>query len=111
MVLILLAAAAVSFFTSFVKGDSEYVDSIIILAIVVVNAITGMIQESRAEKAIEALRKLSTPHARVVRGGKSRVIDSTGLVPGDLVQLRLEIWSRRTCGFSVHRGAERRNLP
>ena len=87
MVLILLAAAAVSFFTSFVKGDSEYVDSIIILAIVVVNAITGMIQESRAEKAIEALRKLSTPHARVVRGGKSRVIDSTGLVPGDLVQL------------------------
>ena len=51
MVLVLLAAAAVSFVTSRLKGDSDYIDSIIILAIVLVNAITGMIQESRAEKA------------------------------------------------------------
>ncbi len=87
MVLVLLAAAGVSFVTSRIQGDSDYIDSIIILAIVVVNAITGMIQESRAEKAIQALQKLSSPHARVVRGGKTKIIDSTLLVPGDLVLL------------------------
>ena len=56
MILILLAAAGVSFVTSYLQHDTDYVDSIIILAIVVVNAITGVVQESRAEKAIEALK-------------------------------------------------------
>ena len=87
MVLVLLGAATISFATSWVQGDREYIDSIIILAIVIVNAITGVIQESRAEKAIEALQKLSAPHARAVRGGRVVHLPSEELVPGDLVLL------------------------
>ena len=87
MVIILLAAAAISFVTSYLRQDTDYIDSIIILAIVIVNAITGMIQESRAEKAIEALKKLSSPETRVIRDGKRMVIPSEDLVPGDIVLL------------------------
>lgn len=88
MVIVLLIAAGISFFTSWIRHDGDYIDSVIILAIVVVNALTGMIQESRAEKAIESLRKMSSPHARVIRGGKEETIDAARLVPGDLVLLR-----------------------
>ena len=87
MVLILLAAAAISFVISYLNADQDYVDSIIILAIVVLNAVIGVIQESRAEHAIEALRKLSTPHARVIRSGKTMQIPSGAVVPGDVVLL------------------------
>lgn len=88
MVLILLASAAVSFLVSRMRGDHEFVDSIIILAIVVVNAIIGMVQELRADKAIEALKKLSSPHARVLRGGRKYTVESWELVPGDVVILK-----------------------
>ena len=64
MVLILLAAAAVSFVAAKLDGSGDAVDSIVILAIVLVNAATGMIQESRAEKAMESLRRMSSPKAR-----------------------------------------------
>ena len=87
MVIILLIAAAVSFITSLIRHDMDFIDSIIILTIVVVNAFTGVIQESRAEKAIEALKKLSSPQATVLRDGKEMKIDSSGLVPGDIVVL------------------------
>lgn len=88
MVLILLAAAAVSFGVSWVRGDGEYVDSLIILAIVVVNAVIGTVQERRADKAIEALKKLSSPHAQVLREGKRQRVESWELVPGDIVILQ-----------------------
>ncbi len=88
MVLILLAAAGVSFAVSWVKGDGEYVDSLIILAIVVVNAVIGTVQELRADKAIEALKKLSSPHAQVIRDGRRQRVESWELVPGDVVVLQ-----------------------
>lgn len=88
MVLILLASAGVSFWASSMQGDGEYLDSIIILAIVVCNAVIGAVQELRADKAIDALQKLSSPHARVLRGGKRLTLDSTLLVPGDTVILK-----------------------
>ena len=88
MVLILLAAAAVSFAVSWVRGDGEYVDSLIILAIVVCNAVIGTVQEVRADRAIQALKKLSSPHAWVIREGRRQRVESSQLVPGDLVVLQ-----------------------
>ena len=88
MVVILLIAAGISFATSYWQRNGDYIDSVIILAIVTVNAVIGVVQESRAEHAIEALRSLTSPRARVVRGGKESVIDSFRLVPGDLVLLK-----------------------
>lgn len=87
MVIILLIAAAVSFFTSLVRNENDYIDPIIILLIVVVNAVIGVAQESRAEKAIDALKKLSSPESIVMRDGKRVKIPSKEIVPGDIVFL------------------------
>lgn len=89
MILILLAAAGVSFVTSYLQHDTDYIDSIIILMIVVVNAITGVVQESRAEKAIEALKKLAAPQAQVIRDGHPVTVEAENLVPGDIVTLSM----------------------
>lgn len=87
MVIILLIAAAVSFFTSLFRHDSDYIDPIIILLIVIVNAVIGVAQESRAEKAIDALKKLTSPESVVMRDGKRIKIASKEIVPGDIVFL------------------------
>ncbi len=87
MVLILLAAAGISFAVSWLQGDGNYVDPIIILAIVLCNAVIGMTQEIRADRAIDALKKLSSPHACVLREGKRCEVESANLVPGDVVFL------------------------
>ncbi|MBE6945502.1 MAG: calcium-translocating P-type ATPase, PMCA-type [Ruminococcaceae bacterium] len=88
MILILLLAAAVSFVVACVeKNPKEFFEPALILLIVVVNAILGVFQESKAEKALDALKSLSAPHARVIRDGKEQVIDAAQLVPGDIIRL------------------------
>ena len=88
MILILLAAAAISFVVACVEGNpKEFFEPALILIIVVINAILGVMQESKAEKALDALKGLSAPHARVIRNGKEDVIDASLLVPGDIIHL------------------------
>ncbi len=86
MILILLAAAGVSFVIAFMEKEG-YFEPILILLIVVLNAIIGTVQEGKAERALEALKKMSAPKARVIRKGEERVIDASELVPGDLIFL------------------------
>jgi Ca2+-transporting ATPase len=78
---VLIGAAIVSGFLQ------EWVDAFAIIAIVVLNAILGFIQEYRAEKALAALRKLSSPTSKVIRDGHGQVVSSFELVPGDIIEL------------------------
>ena len=88
MILILLAAAAISFVVACVEGEpSEFFEPLLILLIVILNAVMGVMQESKAEKALDALKNLAAPHARVIRDGKEQIIDASELVPGDIVHL------------------------
>lgn len=88
MILILILAAAISFAIACVEGNAEeFFEPVLILLIVVMNAVMGVMQESRAEKALNALKGLSAPHARVIRDGKEQVIDAAELVPGDVIRL------------------------
>ncbi len=88
MILILIAAALVSFVIACVEGEpKEFFEPVLILLIVILNAIMGVMQESKAEKALDALKSLSAPHARVIRGGEEKVIDAAELVPGDIIRL------------------------
>lgn len=88
MVITLVIAAGVSFLTSFLSKESDYIDTIIILVIVITNAIVGMLQESKAEKEIESLKVLSTPLSKVIRGGKVIRVPSKDIVPGDILFLK-----------------------
>ncbi|HEY8450283.1 MAG TPA: HAD-IC family P-type ATPase, partial [Bacillota bacterium] len=81
VVLILLAAAVASI------ALGEVVDAITIGAIVVLNAVLGFVHQYRAERALEALRALTAPAARVVRGGQLRTVPAEELVPGDIIEL------------------------
>ncbi|HMM30300.1 MAG TPA: calcium-translocating P-type ATPase, PMCA-type [Clostridia bacterium] len=87
MIIILIVAAAISFAISLYNREEGFAEPILILLIVILNAALGVAQESKAEKALEALKKLSAPHARVVRGGKEDIIDAAFLVPGDIIHI------------------------
>lgn len=87
MILTLLAAALISFLASYLRGEMDLTDPIIILAIVVINALLGVFQERKAEHSLALLRSLQTPECHVLRDGIRRTIPSPELVPGDLVEL------------------------
>ena len=87
MIIILIIAAVISAIVAKMQGTGEYIDSIIIVAIVVLNAIMGVVQEAKAEKSLEALKKMSAPVAKVKRGGKIITVASTNIVPGDILIL------------------------
>ena len=86
MTIILLAAAVISGITAAASGES-FADVFIILAVVIINAVLGVYQESKAEKAIEALQEMAAATSKVLRDGKIEVIRSEELVPGDVVVL------------------------
>lgn len=85
MIIILIIAAAISAVMSYVEGSNDYLDSVIIIFIVVLNAIMGVIQEAKAEKSLDALKKMSAPTAKVKRDGIIQTIPSEEVVPGDLI--------------------------
>ncbi|GFN31995.1 calcium-translocating P-type ATPase, SERCA-type [Paenibacillus xylaniclasticus] len=81
MVLILMGATLISGLLG------EYLDAVTIVAIIVLNAVLGFVQEFRAERSLRALKALSAPTAKVIRNGQSATVPASGLVPGDLIQL------------------------
>ncbi len=86
-VVILFIACIISFLTGFIEGNGDFVEPIVILIIVILNAAIGVFQEQRAEKAIEALKKMSAPTATVIRSGKTKKLSASQLVPGDIILL------------------------
>ena len=86
MILILLAAALISGITAVIEHES-FAEVIIILAVVIINAVLGVVQESKAEKAIEALQKMAASTCRVLRDGHIARIKTEELVPGDVILL------------------------
>ena len=87
MIIILILASIISAVVSKCQGENDYIDSIIIIAIVVLNAIMGVIQEAKAEKSIEALQEMTPPRAKVTRDGVTNEIKAEELVPGDIIIL------------------------
>ena len=88
MILILIGAAIISFIVACVeRNPKEFFEPALILLIVVLNAVMGVMQESKAEKALDALKNMSAPHARVLRDGVESVVDASCLVPGDIIHL------------------------
>lgn len=88
MIIILIIASIISFVIACIeKNPKEFFEPVLILLIVVLNAIMGVMQESKAEKALDALKNMSAPHARVIRDGKESIINASDLVPGDVIIL------------------------
>ncbi len=88
MILILLAAATVSFTVVCVeKNWAELFEPLLIVVIVILNAVVGVYQEGKAERALSALKNMSAPHARVIRDGIERIVDAADLVVGDIIRL------------------------
>ena len=87
MIIILIVASIVSALISKFNGSGDYIDSIIIIFIVILNALMGVIQEAKAEKSLEALKTLTAPTAKVKRNGKIVEIRAEDVVPGDIIVL------------------------
>jgi len=88
MILILIAAAIISFVVVCVEQNwGELFEPALIVLIVILNAVMGVYQEGKAEKALDALKNISAPHARVIRDGEEKIIDAAELVPGDIIRL------------------------
>ena len=88
MILILIAAAIISFVVVCVEQNwGELFEPALIVFIVILNAVMGVYQEGKAEKALDALKNMSAPHARVIRDGEEKIIDAAELVPGDIIRL------------------------
>ena len=96
MIWVLVGAALVS---GFLK---EWVDALAILAIVLMNAVLGLLQEYRAEKSLAALKRLSAPNAKVVRDGSARLVPARELVPGDLVEVEAGDYVPADCRVRWH---------
>ncbi len=86
MIIVLIFAGIISGVVGYVNGEG-FTDAIIILAIVILNAVIGVVQESKAEKSLDALKKMSAPHCKVVRDGRLQILESRELVPGDVVEI------------------------
>ena len=87
MIIILIFASIISAGISYMQGENDYIDSIIIIAIVILNALMGVIQEAKAEKSIEALKEMTPPKAKVIRENETKEINAEELVPGDVIIL------------------------
>ena len=87
MIIILIVASVISAAVSYFQGENDYIDSIIIIAIVILNAFMGVIQEAKAEKSIEALKQMTPPKAKVIRENETKEINAKDLVPGDIIIL------------------------
>ena len=87
MIIILIIASIVSAGMSWYEGSNDYIDSIIIIAIVILNAIMGVLQEAKAEKSIESLKKMTPQKTKVIRDGQEKEINVEDVVPGDIVIL------------------------
>ncbi len=87
MVVILIIAAVVSGITTWLQGENNWLEPIVIIAIVLLNALIGVVQENRAQKALSALKNMAAPHAKVLRSGVVLTIPAAELVPGDVILL------------------------
>ena len=87
MIITLIIASIISAVISKMQGENDYVDSIIIIGIVIFNALMGVIQEAKAEKSIEALKQMTPQITKVIRNGKTTEINAENLVKGDIVIL------------------------
>lgn len=85
MIIVLLSAAGISFLSSYLNGETDFAEPIVILLIVVLNAVLGTIQETKAERDIENLKKMSEPTATVKRGGKIVTVPSEEVCVGDIL--------------------------
>ncbi len=86
MIIVLILAGVVSGIVGYINGEG-FTDTIIILAIVIINAVIGVAQEAKAEKSLDALKRMSAPHCKVIRDGSLQVVESRSLVPGDVVEI------------------------